>query len=344
MPADRTRIALVGAGYWGPNWIRTILGSNDSELAVVCDSNPQRRDFVSTTFPGLSVSDDFDSVIGRDDVDALIIATPPESHEQLGVSAIKADKHVLVEKPLAVTESAAVNLVTASQDFNKVLAVGHVFAYNPAVTAMCDAINSGDYGKLLYANSSRMNLPPPTTRHSVIWDLAVHDVSIALTTNPTSPTSVSATAGRFRHRSLFDAATLTINYEDDTKTWHHVGWLSPERVRKYFVGCERGTMEFDDTLEEHKLKLYGTGIDSRLNGGGRSTASLSYSAGEVVIPKLGTTRPLEAELRQFVSAISGGPPPIANGRQGLLTVKILSAAETSAVNSGQPVLLKTNEI
>jgi predicted dehydrogenase len=340
----KKRIAIVGVGYWGPNWIRTILSSPVADLAVVCDNNSRRLEYVQTTFPGVAVSDDFESVIARDDVDALIIATPPETHEQLGIKAFEAGKHVLMEKPLALTVEAAQNLLSASQAHKRILAVGHVFAYNPAVTAMNNALRSNEIGKLLYANSSRMNLPPPNARHSVIWDLAVHDVSISLTVNPAMPISVMATAGKLRHHSLFDAATVTIEFEDGTMAWHHVGWLSAERVRKYFAGCENGAMEFDDTITEGKLKLFGAGIDTRLDGGNSSATNLAYSAGEIILPQLDETSPLEVELQQFIVAIKGGPPPVADGNQGLLTVRILAAADDSASNNGKSVSLLNHEI
>ncbi len=339
MSSVKLRIALIGAGYWGPNWIRTIIGSSSADLVVVCESNSNRLDFVQSTFPGIETSDDFESVINRSDVDALIIATPPESHEQLGMKALAAGNHVLMEKPLALSVGAAQRLLSSSQLHSRVLAVGHVFAYNPAVTAINDALRSKVFGKLLYANSSRMNMPPPNARHSVIWDLAVHDVSISLTTNLAKPISVMATAGKLRHPSLFDAATVTIVFDDGSMSWHHVGWLSPERVRSYFIGCESGAMEFDDTRDEGKLKLFGDGIDTRLNGGNSGATNLTYSAGEIRLPRLDRTSPLEAELEQFVRAISTGVPPTADGYQGLLTIKILAAAEESANNGGTCISL-----
>jgi predicted dehydrogenase len=343
MSSIKPRIALIGAGYWGPNWIRTIAGSSIAELAVVCDSNPHRLDFVRSTFPSVDTSHDFESVINRADIDALIIATPPESHEHLGLEAFKAGKHVLMEKPLALSVESAQNLVSSSQLHNKILAVGHVFAYNPAVTAMTEALQSKDFGKLLYANSSRMNMPPPDARHSVIWDLAVHDVSITLTTNPAKPISVMATAGKLRHPSLFDAATLTITFEDGSLAWHHVSWLSAERVRNYFVGCTAGAMEFDDTRQEDKLKLFGDGIDTRLDGGSSGASNLAYSTGEVRAPRLDAISPLEVELSQFVRAISTKTPPTADGKQGLLTVRILAAAEESANDNGTSISLLDEE-
>jgi len=340
---NRPRIAVVGAGYWGPNWIRTILASSVSELAVVCDNNSQRLDFVKTSFPEVTVTDDYDLVISGNDVDAIILVTPPESHEELGIRALSSGKHTLVEKPMSVSVQAARNLLSTSEKTGNVLAVGHVFAYNPAVAAMKASLRSGELGTLKYANSSRMNMPPPNARHSVIWDLVVHDVSISLTLNDAMPKIVSGTGKNYRHRTLTDAATVTIEFDDGTMSWHHVGWLSAERIRRFFVGCESGAMEFDDTREEAKLKIYGTGVDSRLGGGNESASNLAYSAGDVSVPVLDTTSPLESELHQFVRAINGGPSPIANGEQGLKTVEILAAAEESIALGGTPISLENHD-
>lgn len=333
----RPRIAIVGAGYWGPNWIRTILGSDHAELSLVCDASSDRLEYISEQFPVAPTTSDFTDILESNEVDGVIIATPPETHANLGVQAFRAEKHVLIEKPLAVTAREANSLVVAAEDAQKILAVGHVFAYNPAVEEIRKTIEQGKLGKFLYGTSSRMNMPPPTTRHSVIWDLAVHDVSIALTVNPAKPVSVTATARKLRSADLFDAATISVEFDNGTITWHHVGWLNPERERRFFVGCEEGAMEFDDTRDEDKLRVFGRGVDSRLAGPGSNRSDLSYSAGEVMIPRLDPTSPLKRELAQFARGISTGIPPIADGIQGLVTVKILEAAELSATRGGASV-------
>ena len=340
----KPKIAIVGAGYWGPNWVRTILGSDAADISMVCDSDPQRREFTKETFPNVPLIDNFDTLVSDQNTDAIIIATPPESHEMLGIQALQSGKHVLVEKPLSVSVEAAKNLHAEAISNDLTLAVGHVFAYNPAVVAMKSSLRSGDLGSLKYANSSRMNMPPPNAKHSVIWDLAVHDISISLTLNDAKPVQVSATGSNYRHPSLIDAATITLEFDDGSAAWHHVGWLSAERVRTYFVGCERGSMKFDDTLSTEKLKLYGEGIDSRLDGGSKSSTNLAYSAGDITVPVLDQTSPLEAELMQFVQSIQGGSPPTADSMQGLITVEILAAAEKSALNGGKPIILNNQGI
>jgi predicted dehydrogenase len=340
----KPKIAVVGAGYWGPNWVRTILGSDVAEISTVCDSDPQRREFIKETFPNVPLTDSFDSLVSDENTDAIIIVTPPESHENLGVQALRSGKHVLVEKPLSVSVEAAKNLHSEAISNDRTLAVGHVFAYNPAVVAMKSSLLSGDLGSLKYANSSRMNMPPPNAEHSVIWDLAVHDISISLTLNDAIPVRVSATGNNYRHSSLIDAATITLEFDDGSVAWHHVGWLSAERVRTYFVGCERGSMKFDDTLSTEKLKLYGEGIDTRLAGGSNSSANLAYSTGDITVSVLDETSPLEAELVQFVQAMQGGSPPTADSMQGLIAVEILAAAEESITSGGISIALSNQGI
>jgi UDP-N-acetylglucosamine 3-dehydrogenase len=246
---------------------------------------------------------------------------------------------VLIEKPMAVTVDAANNLVAAATGRDRVLAAGHVFAYHPAVIAMQKTLATGKLGGLKYANSTRMNMPPPNTKFSVIWDLAVHDVSIALTLNNARPIRVSANGRNFRQDEICDAATISIEFDDDTMSWHHVGWLSAQRARRFFVGCQSGSMEFDDTLSEGKLKIFGSGVDSRSQGGNHSASALEYSIGDVLEPVLDSTSPLETELRQFATAINGGAPPTADGVQGLRTVEVLAAAEESLERSGEPVMI-----
>ena len=335
-----TSIAVVGAGYWGPNWVRVLSEHPRAELAEVCDLRPGRLEYIRQRFPGVPTTDSIDEVLADNTIAAVVLATPVSTHEALGSRILEAGKHLLVEKPLADSEHAAAALVDTARRAGRVLATGHIFVYHPAVQAMVRELEAGTIGDFQYAHSTRMNLAPPESEVDVVWDLAVHDFSILLALKRAEPVAIRAVGRRFVHPSLTDAAFITTQFADGSLSSHHVGWLSAERVRDFFVAGNNGSLRFDDASQEGKLRIVDAGVDTRRGGGGQKAVELAYQPGEVREVPLEPGEPLNIECTQFLQAICEGRQPAVDGVAGLLAVRMIEAVHESLRNHGAVVALR----
>jgi predicted dehydrogenase len=338
--AERLRVGVVGAGYWGPNVIRTFASLPDCEVAYVCDQRPGRLQYIAERFPDLRLTQSYDDLLADRALDAVAVVTPVSTHRALAEAALRAGKHVLVEKPLAHSSADAQAMVQAAERAGRVLATGHIFVYHPAIVRLRQAVEDGELGALCYAESGRVNLGPPASEVDVVWDLAVHDVSILLSLLVREPAEVQAEGRRYLHPSLTDVAFLTLRFADGFVSQHHVSWLSPMRVRRFFVAGTGGAATFDDTLTEGRLALSDRGEDSRTGTGASEAKDLFYRAGEVRTPELSTIPPLTAECAHFLDCIRTGRTPDADGRAGLAVVRVLEAAQRSIAAGGRAVRLE----
>lgn len=335
----RVRVGIVGAGYWGPNLIRTFARLAECELASVCDQRPGRLAYVAERFPELRRTDRYDELLADATLEAIAIVTPVSTHRALAEAAFRAGKHVFVEKPLASTAADAAALVEAAERAGRVLATGHLFVYHPAVAELRARVRAGELGRLCYAESGRVNLGPPASEVDVIWDLAVHDVAVLLSLVGREPVAVRAEGRRYVHPRLTDVAFLTLCFEDGFLAQHHVSWLSPVKVRRFFLAGSAGSATFDDTRAEGKLLLSDPGQDSRIGARDTDATELFYRPGEVRTPQLATVPPLTAECAHFLACIRTGRRPEADGLAGLSVVRVLEAAEQSLQQGGAAVKL-----
>ncbi len=332
-------IGIVGVGYWGPNLVRVFDQLADCQIIKVCDMKPGRLQYIRDRFPDLELTDDYQDLLGSSHIDAVVIATPVSTHHTLAMEALRAGKHVFVEKPLAATSTEAEAMVKLAARQGLVVATGHIFVYHPAVTAMKKTIERGEIGQICYAESSRVNLGPPASKVNVIWDLAVHDVSILIYLFGQHPVEVTAYGRRFVHPTLTDVAFIHLCFADGTMAQHHVSWLSPNKVRRFFVAGTGASMIFDDTKSSGKLTMFDQGVDSRIGLGDEEVVELYYKPGEVYVPKLSTVEPLKIECQHFLDCVRKEHRPLANGVAGLNVVKILEAADCSIAQDSKPVRL-----
>ncbi len=337
---ERLRVGIVGAGYWGPNLIRTFVSIPGCEVAGVCDQRPGRLQYIAERFPNLPLTDRYDDLLADPTVAAVAVATPVSTHRSLAEAALVAGKHVLVEKPLARTSVDAYALVRAAERAGRILATGHVYVYHPAVTALCEAVYSGRFGKLCYAESSRVNLGPPASEVDVIWDLAVHDVSILLSLVNDIPHEVRAEGRRYKHPTFADVAFVTLNFASGFLAQHYVSWLSPVKVRRFFIAGTTGSATFDDMRDEAKLLLSDVGEDSRIGAKDTDARELFYGPGEICAPSLPAVQPLEVECAHFLECIRTGRSPRADGQSGLVVVQVLEAVARSLACGGVPIRLE----
>ncbi len=319
------RVAVIGAGYWGPNVIRTLHELPNCDLAAVCDRSPGRLQYIAERFAGVPLTTEVADILHDPSIDAVAIVTPVSTHRLLAEAALAAGKHVFVEKPLAHTVADAEAMVSAAERAGRVLAVGHLFLYHPAVVRLREAVHAGELGTLCYAESGRVNLGPPASEVDVIWDLAVHDIAILLSLLGSEPVEVACERRRYVHPSLTDVAFITLRFAGGFLAQHHVSWLSPVRVRRFSLSGTAGAAVFDDTRTEGKLLLTDKGEDSRI-AGAAGTGELFYRPGVVRVPELGTAQPLAAELSHFLDCIREGRRPLADGHAGLAVVRVLERA------------------
>lgn len=338
-----TGVAVVGVGYWGPNWVRVLTEHPGADLRAVCDRSPGRREFISQRYPDLPVVEGVEALLNDPTISAIVLVTPVSTHESIGRAILQAGKHLLVEKPLASSSEAAARLNEDASAGGLVLAVGHIFTYHPAVRRMVKEIRNGAIGDLLYTHSNRMNLGPPGSDVDVIWDLAVHDLSIMHELKKTEAVAVRATGRSFTHAELIDAALITTEFADGTFASHHVGWHTPERVRDFFVAGTAGSMHFDDTRKDGKLRLIDAGVDTRIGANPDSVRELSYAPGEVRELELDAEEPLVRQCTEFLEAIAGSGGPTSDGRSGLAVVRLIEAAERSIAAGGERVTLADSE-
>ena len=328
-------LAIVGVGYWGPNWVRVASEHPDIDLKVVCDLSPGRRAYIRERYPGISVSADINRLLTDSSIDGAILVTPLSTHEDPGLKILRAGKHLLIEKPLATTSDGAQRLVSAALKSKVVLAVGHIFAYHPGVSKLVRELSDGSIGEMLYAQSQRMNLGPPDPNVDVVWDLAVHDLAIMYEIHGVNPAAVRAVGGKYTHGDLTDIAFINSRYADGSMASHQVGWHAAEKKREFYVAGSTGSMRFDDSLVNDKLKIYGSGVDNRTADNLDNTGELTYGSGQIRGVPLDEVEPLRQQCDEFVSAMFGGPPPTADGKAGLAVVSVLEAIERSISSDGR---------
>jgi predicted dehydrogenase len=272
-------------------------------------------------------------------IDAVVIATPVSTHREIALAAINAGKHIWVEKPLADSARAASEIVDAAEKRGLILAVDHLFVYNPAISKAKEIISQGGIGEQCYAESERMNLGPPASEVDVIWDLATHDLAITYFLWGKAPKEVVAYGRKFQHPELIDMAFIHLHFDDGSTAVHHVSWLCPEKTRRYFVAGKKGSLMFDDT-QEKKLRLIDQGVDSRIGAKDSEAKELFYKPGEVHYPELAPVQPLKAACEHFLDCIIHNEEPQTSGRAGLAVVRMLEAAERSIREGSRPVRLE----
>jgi predicted dehydrogenase len=322
-------IAIIGYGYWGPNLARNFAETEGASLAMVCDADPRRLALAQKRFPALSCAADFDEALRNPDVNAVAIATPVHTHYELAKRAIKAGKHVLVEKPLTARVDQAEELVALAEKNGVVLMVDHVFVYSPPVLKMKEMVAQGRLGKLFFIDSVRINLGLFQRDVNVVWDLAPHDLSIVDFLVDRLPVSLSAYGTTHANHDIEDVAYLNLDYGDGLIANFHVNWLSPVKVRQMIIGGSERSLIYNDLHVDEKIKVYDRGIDVGEDPEQRHKAMISYRSGDVWSPNLATREPLSQMAEHFISCIKSGQQPVSNGKTGVRIVKILDAAQRS---------------
>lgn len=332
-------LAQVGCGYWGPNLLRVFNEFSDARVKWLCDLKPGRLAWAHQRYPNLKITVDYREVLSDPEVSAVVIATEVTTHYDLARAALKAGKHIFVEKPLTNSNVSASALAREALRRRLTLGVGHVFLYHPAVRALREALVPSRLGRLRYVDLVRVNPGPPSPRHDVIWDMAPHDVALAIDLAGGIPTAVRATGVRNFNPQLDEAAFIELELPKGVLARIHVSWLSSRRIRRVEAYAERGSAFYDDIESFEKVRLVTPGEDTRVGAGKKDVKALYYGAGDIHIPALAPEEPLRAECADFLDAARRGRQPRSGPELGVSVVRVLEAAGRSAKAGGRSVRL-----
>jgi predicted dehydrogenase len=339
------RVGVIGYGYWGPNLVRNFAEVPGSQVAAVSDLSTERLAQVSGRYPSIVTTTNYRDMLNDPSIDAVIIATPVRTHFALAMEALAAGKHVMVEKPMAETVEQGLRLVEAARAANRTLMVDHTFVYTGAVQKIKEMVTSGRIGQLYYYDSVRVNLGLVQHDVNVMWDLAVHDLSIMDYVLDAQPYAVSATGATHIPGKPVNIAYLTCLFPDNLLAHFHVNWLAPVKIRRTLIGGDKQMIVYDDLEPSEKIKVYDKGIT--LNGNSQSDKAydllVGYRAGDMWAPQVSLTEGLRTEALHFLDCIRQGHTPLSNGMAGLRVLRILEAATQSLEQGGRPVELKPLE-
>ena len=337
---DSIRIAVIGAGYWGPNLVRNFSHLTGSRVTMVCDLDRGRLDHLKELYPAIRVSQDAADVMSDPEVDAVCVATPVASHYAMAKAALLAGKHVLVEKPLTASLAEARELVQIAKEQGLILLVDHTFQYSPAVEKVKEIVRSGELGDVFYVSMSRLNLGLFQKDINVVWDLAPHDVSILNYVLETLPDTVSAQGNSNILPGIEDVAMVTLTYPENIIAYLHVSWLDPSKIRRStFVGSKK-MLVYDDVEPLEKIKIYDKGVDGPRHYDTFGEFQFSYRYGDIYTPYLDSTEPLQVVCLHFLECVRGTASPRSGGEDGLNVVRVLEAAQRSLKNGGSREKLK----
>jgi predicted dehydrogenase len=338
-------IAVVGAGYWGPNLVRNFAGSPDYRLIWLCDIDKSRAVQVLGPYSTIAATDDLGVLLADERVDAIAVATPAGTHRDIALAAMRAGKHVLIEKPLAATYADGLRLVAEAERAGLVLMCDHTFCYTPAVLKIRELVHSGEIGDLLFFDSVRINLGLVQPDINVLWDLVPHDISILESILPpgVEPLSVAAHAADPIGIGRSCVAFVTLQLTGGAIAHFHVNWLSPTKVRTAMIGGSKRALVWDDLNPLQRVTVYDRGVDlvqaRDAQAEDRKNAYISYRTGDLVSPTLTEREALTSMIEEFADCIRGGRASLTDGHSGLRVLDILEAASLSMERNGMPVPL-----
>ncbi|MBI4678727.1 MAG: Gfo/Idh/MocA family oxidoreductase [Elusimicrobia bacterium] len=335
----RITIGQVGCGYWGPNLLRVFHELPGVRVKWLCDLKPGRLDWARERWHGLRVTGECRDIVGDPEVDAVVVATEVVTHADLAAAALKGGKHVFVEKPLTNSSRTARDLADLALSRGLTMAVGHVFLHHPAVRILKAELLSGRLGRLCYLDLARVNPGPPAPKHNVVWDMAPHDVAIALHLAGGPPRAVRSTGVRCLRRDIDEAAFFEVDFPGRVVGRVHVSWLSSRRIRRVEVYARRGAMFYDDVEPFEKVRIVSPGEDTRVSARSAESKTLYYGAGDIHIPALPPDEPLRRECQDFIDSVRAGRQPLSGPGMGVAVVRVLEAACLSAERGGKEVKL-----
>lgn len=315
------KLAVIGAGYWGKNIIRVCceLGV----LGYICDKNTEIRKIYKEKYPDIEFVDEFELLLGKDDISGFIVSSPAETHYFFAEKILKKKKDIFTEKPLALNSSEGKKLVELAEENGCILMVGHILHYHPAVRKMKEIIKSGEIGKIQYIYSNRLNIGRIRHEENILWSFAPHDISLLLSITGEMPDKVFSYGGIYLPHDVEDVTVTFFSFPSGINAHIFVSWLNPFKEQKFVVMGDKKMIVFDDTQKEKKLVIYSHKIKWKEN----QVPEIEKCEGETVFVE--KEEPLKEEIRHFIECIEKRKKPLTDGKEGMNVLKVLEMAQKS---------------
>lgn len=331
----KIKIGCIGLGAWGKNLLREFARTPGATVTIACDSSEPARERARSNHPDIRLTGEIEDVLSSD-VDGVVVATPPVSHFDVASRALAAGKDVFVEKPLVLDVAEGEKLVAQADAGKRVLMVGHIMEYNPAVDWLKKYIAEGGLGSVYYAYATRVNLGQVRDNENAMWSLAPHDISMISYLLDDYPIRATAVGNSYVRKGIEDVVFLALEYSQNRMAHIHTSWLDPHKVRSLTLVGQKRMAVFSDTEPQEKIKVFDKGVDVSMNFE-TYAEYLTLRTGEVFIPLVDNTQPLAMECRHFIECIRTRSTPRSDGQDGLRVLRVLAAAQQSLDSGGLPV-------
>jgi UDP-2-acetamido-3-amino-2,3-dideoxy-glucuronate N-acetyltransferase len=315
------RLAIIGCGKWGINHVRTAYNLLNSNLRIVCDLNTSARRKVQAISKTIPFTTNLEDVLKDQDINSVIIATPPSTHHETAKHCLEHGKHVLVEKPITLVADDARDLVRIALEKERVLMVGHVLLYHPAIIKLKEGIDRGRIGKIMYIYSNRLNLGTIRSEENILWSFAPHDISIIQYLTESYPIYIDAKGANFLQNNIEDTTLTYLVYPNNIHAHIFVSWLHPFKEHRLIVVGSRGMMVFEDNLKQNKLRFYPNGFQD-------SNGRYEKFEGDYEVIDYDDSQPLTNEQKHFFDAVLLETKPLSDGQHALEVLDILEKAQS----------------
>lgn len=330
-------LGQIGAGAWGRNLLRNFSNLSECRLKICCDQDTGVLANIKNQYNDkIKVTSSFGELLKDPQIDAIVIATPPETHADCSIKALKCGKHVFVEKPLALNINDAEEMIKAAEKNKRLLMIGHLLLYHPAVRKLKEYIDNGHLGDLHYLYSTRVNLGRIREVENALWSLTAHDISVVLYLLNQEPVKIVATGNAYLRKKVEDVVFLTLRFKNNVIAHIHASWLDPHKIRKFTVVGSKKMAVFDDMQAAEKIRIYNKGYEWQKNAGTYDTF-LTLREGDINIPRVDMVEPLKLECKHFINCIVNKKQPFTDGKNGLSVLRILRAAQESLESHGKPI-------
>jgi len=324
-------VSIIGLGYWGPNYLRIFNELPQSKVRYCCDLDTNNLNKIKKEYPNVKITQDYNKVAQDSFTDAIVIATPLNTHYTITKCCLEHKKHMLVEKPFTSNYLEGKKLIKLAEKNSLVLMVGHVYKYNPGIKKLKELMESGKLGDVYYIREERIGLGPIRKYASALWDLATHDISIALYLTDSFPTEIVARGEFYLQKNVEDLVFLTLKFPKNIMCTIYATWIAPEKIRKITIVGSKAMAIFDDTNKQKMIQVYERELDAKLIN---STPKYSdhqniINMGKVYIPEVDKSEPLKNQAQHFLECILEHKQPITSGEDGINVVKVLNLAEKS---------------
>ena len=337
MAESRLNVACVGAGYWGKNLVRVFHGLQNVRLKTVCDREAKIRASVRELYQDVDVVAEFGDVLKDDEIDAVVLAIPAVHHYETACQVLDSGKHVYVEKPMTMDVAEAEQLVQLADAQDRVLMVGHLLEYHPAVEMLKRLIVDGELGEIYYLYAQRLNLGIVRQDENALWSFGPHDVSVVLHLLDQEPESVSARGEGYLQSGIEDVVFVNLHFADGKMAQLQMSWLDPHKVRKLTIVGSKKMAVFDDMESVEKVRIYDKAAE--LDDYESYGEAITLRFGDVLIPHINMAEPLKLECQHFADCVIKQKIPRSDGTDGYRVVRVLNAAQESMKRRGAPCAL-----